>query len=239
MRLRVLIGLVLVSLVAASLDAAAQDITVTIVDLAPGPARVNAGQADTQGFSVNVFATGFQCTSAGAILVDLAVTNAGAAPAGVVAIVDPANLSFPVQPGPYGLPGGTPPPAPLPVAAPYNSTLPATLRITTTAAASGTFTASVSASHKAATAGDPGCIGTLPEKSDTKTHQVLIAGAGPVGGNGTSPPGPIGGNNTTGGNETGPPPVEPPQKGFLPGFEPLVAVAAAGLLALASRRRRA
>ncbi|HEV8360991.1 MAG TPA: hypothetical protein VGR28_11105 [Candidatus Thermoplasmatota archaeon] len=226
MRLGVLV-VALLALAAVAPPAVAQvpagTITVAIVDLPPGPARLNAGQTVSVGFNVQVTATNFQCTSPGAIDVALAITNAGAAPAGVTAAVDPANLSFPVQPGVYGLP------QPIPAGQPFNATLPATLRVTTSPSSSGNFAISVSAAHAAAQACTP--TGDLPDASDTKTHQVTIQGQ--TGGNGTGPgPGPIGGNNTT----EPPPSGNPPASKGLPGFE--AALAVTGLALLALRRRR-
>jgi hypothetical protein len=231
MSVRSLLAVALLSaFVLASLPASAQvppvaggPSKVTIVDLAPGPAPVSAGSTHSVGFSVNFQAQGFQCTSASSVTIDLAVTNAGQAPVGVVPVVDPPNLTIAV-PGPavyQSVAPGTP-------AVPFNGTGTATLRITIGPnAASGSYKATVGASFKSVQPN--GCVGTLPDAQDSKNHEITIAGSGGTGGGNTSQP-PVGGNNT---NMTNPPPSEPPKKS--PGLEPLLG---AGVLAAVGAARR-
>lgn len=223
-------GLCLAALLALSLSSplvagqGAPTMAITIVDL-PATATVNAGQTHSAAFQVNVQASGFQCTSAGRFTIDVALTNANAAPTGVTPTVDPTNMSFEVPAGVYG----TPVPVPgAPVGQPYNQSQQATLRIAATLGASGTYTASLSASFAGGKAGE-GCLGDFQGTSATASHQLTIVGQGT--GNETQPP------PTTGDNQTGnmTPPLPPP-KG-LPGFEPLLLLAG-GALALAARRRR-
>lgn len=218
------------ALAAAALPAAAQApsaqpmLTVTIVDLPPGPASVLAGQSEMVSFRVQVEASGFQCAQEAMISVDLALTGAGAAPAGLTLSIEPPNITFRVPPGAYLGLGQEPLGA-------YNESASATLRVATTPdARTGPFQASVSAAYAG---GQPmGCVGTLPQAQDTKTHTVDVRG-----GNVTQPPptGPPTGNET--GNTTQPPP-EQPRRG-LPGFGPLLVAGAAALVALAARRPRA
>lgn len=231
MRLRLLLALALFALPMASLHAAAQGsptVTISIVDLAP-TATVNAGGAHSVGFTVQVEASGFQCTQGGTMQIDVALSNAGAAPPGVTPSVEPANISIAV-PGPAVY--GAPVPG-LPVGAPLNESGAATLRIATTAAASGVFPATVSASFAGGEIA--GCVGALPQASATANHQLTInaATSGNTTGGGTTP-GP--GTGTGGNNTTGQQPAPPPSRG-LPGFEPLL-VLGAGAIALVARRRR-
>jgi hypothetical protein len=213
---------------------------VTITDLAPGPATLAPGQTQTVSFNVNVFAAGFQCTTADKFVVDLVLTNAAAAPPGVKATVDPANVTIAVPVGAYQDTSGLP--APLPVGAPFNASGAATLKITADpSTAGGDFKASVSAALKDGQPGQAqnggGCVGTVPAAQDTKTHEVVIS-AGTSGGNNTGG-GPIGGGppggNSTGGNTSAPPPEEPTKKS--PGIEPLVIVGVVGALAVLRRRK--
>lgn len=229
------VAVLALALVVAPMHAAAQGsptMTISIVDLAP-TATVNAGQAHTASFTVQVEASGFQCTSPASITIDVALSGAGAAPTGVTATVDPANITIAIAgPAVYGAPV---PGLPVPVGEPLNTSGSATLRIATSFESSGTFPATVSAAYAG---GQPeGCVGNLPAMSATANHQLTIVGAN-TGGNGTGPgttpgpgtPGP--GGNGTGNNTTAPP---PPARG-MPGFEPLALFGAAAAVVLLRRR---
>ena len=92
------------TLAIAAAPALAQGATVTlsIQELTPS-GSVNAGQTHSAAFKVQMTASGFQCTQPATVTLDLALTNAAAAPPGVTASVDPANLTLTI-PGPavYG-----------------------------------------------------------------------------------------------------------------------------------------
>lgn len=230
MRLRPLLVLVLLALPLASLQAAAQGgATMTITVTGPASATVNAGGTHSASFDVNVVISGVQCASPGTVEIGVALSNAGAAPAGVTPTVDPANITIDIPPGIHGAPVPG-----LPVGTPVNATATATLRIATTAAAGGTYPATIAASWAGGSAGQ-GCVGDIPAAQGSANHQLTIVPQQT--GNGTSPspspnPGP-GGNNT--GNNTSQP---PPPRG-LPGFESLALAGAAVLVAVVARRRRA
>jgi hypothetical protein len=185
-------------------------------------------------FKVNVAASGFTCTSPVKLTIDLALTNANAAPAGVTASVDPANLSIDIAPGSYQDTSSLP--APLPVG-PLNASGAATLKVNTRVdAAGGNFPMSVSASSKGALGTGTECVpATITFTSDTKNHAVNINAGSSGGNNSGGGPGPIGGGNNTGGNNTGTPPP-PPAKS--PGFETLAAAGGIAVVAVLARRKR-
>lgn len=233
MRLRLLFALAVLALPLASFQAAAQggDATITISLSGPATATVNAGQSHSANFAGFVEISGIQCTQPGSIELTAALSNAGAAPAGVTPTVEPANITVEIPQGSHGaIVPGLPPLGPA-----VNQSISVTLRVATTAAASGVLPATVAVSFAGGSAGQ-GCLNNVPAASGTANHQVTIVG-GASGGNGTSPPGttpPTGGNGT--GNNTAPPPAAPPRT---PGFEPLVLAGALAVVAVAVRRRKA
>jgi hypothetical protein len=233
MRTAPVLVLALLGAVAAAAPAFAQGggtVTISIQGLGAS-ATAQAGQTHTAQFTVQVEASGFQCTQASTMSIDVSVANAAQAPPGATASVDPPNITLPVNaPAVYGLPTG---PTPLPVGQPFNASGTATFKLVTEPTATGSFPASIQASFKGGALDN--CQGTLPAATASATHTVTIQGGSAPGNstNGTSPsPTPT---PTPGGNSTTPPP--PPAK--TPGFEAVGALVASLGVAVALRRRRA